>query len=534
MTRKWCILATVLVALMSIGVIACKNDDGSPSGPSPIEYTAPTSSTTSNTTPNNPPASPNNPPANQGIDFDWTRGKDFFGSGYSCSREGVGPTWKSPVVEVKVTNNTSGDIDMGYQVFGEKEPGCGATVTPRAGARDILVMIDGPETLGPGQSATYRWRIDLTHFSGQACGEFQFGWGFNDAAGRFHNERDRVINVGNSCAPPPPPENPGCPANARNEITATSTEGEGRFCYRVSWSSNQPGPYAILDNNDPIPGAQGQQNGSAVVCYDNGEEEHEFRFKAGECDPFTNITTPPLECRDYQPPQLSITGSPSVNTTDSMVTVNEGSIGPAGVTFSTSLPFDVQRPDYGENPESWEFTAYLEQSYGPEELECSVKTSKDFSGEVEPKEPTCEQEHAPEVISFSLEGTVNETYDCKRVGLCGFSGNNCRVNDANRCVGKYTGHDYGPANIAYERENPIVCEATVANQGNWLMSLGSNSRPVSSTGEGDKATDSEVLECGSRTTLRATYNWKHHGDRDWTCALYLNGSQETSDTIDGH
>ncbi|HXV26915.1 MAG TPA: hypothetical protein VD862_02750 [Candidatus Paceibacterota bacterium] len=234
-----------------------------------------------------------------GVTFEWTRGKDYFGSGYSCSGP-VGSAWKSPIVEVKVTNNTDGDIDMGYKVFGEKDPGCGPTVKGLAGADDIFVLLDGPETLGPGESAVYRWRIDLTKLA-NACGRVQFGWGFNLATGQFINERDRVVNIG-ACAPPPPPPPPGC-EEVNATITSSYETGENSVCGVVEWSANADSCEVFEDGSSESDSCES----GAEFCYERDEEEasHTWNIVAKKggvtCDPQTTIPVPPLQenpCED--------------------------------------------------------------------------------------------------------------------------------------------------------------------------------------------------------------------------------------------
>lgn len=93
-------------------------------------------------------------------------------------------------------------------------------------------------------------------------------------------------------------------------------------------------------------------------------------------------------CEDYEAPKISIEGEPQVQMSEVRVKVGQGSV--VADSFSVEFPYNTARPAYGEDPGSWSFTAYRSESYGPEKLECSVSTEKEFSGPVEPK--ACEAE----------------------------------------------------------------------------------------------------------------------------------------------
>jgi hypothetical protein len=106
---------------------------------------------------------------------------------------------------------------------------------------------------------------------------------------------------------------------------------------------------------------------------------------------------PPVDtCANHTPPP--ITGSPSVSTTATQVTVNVGSVAPGGGTFNPTLPMTVNRPAYNQSAGTWSTTYTL--PYGPVGLNCT--TSKSFSGPVPPKERTCDTVNAK--VTCTVDG----------------------------------------------------------------------------------------------------------------------------------
>lgn len=142
---------------------------------------------------------------------------------------------------------------------------------------------------------------------------------------------------------------------------------------------------------------------------------------------------------------------------------------------------------------------------------------------------TCEEVNPPTVLSLELIAPTKETYNCKRVGLCGHSGSLCRLTEDNHCKGKLTGHDYGPANVEIERQNDLVCKAKVKNAGHWVVSIGTETRPYETN---PKKHNSLGLECDSGIrSFQTSYAWKNHGDDEWTCALFLDGVEQGTQTV---
>ena len=119
---------------------------------------------------------------------------------------------------------------------------------------------------------------------------------------------------------------------------------------------------------------------------------------------------PPPTCKDFQPPVLKIFGEPLVEYTSTQITVSQGTIGPAGVTYFPPLPLKGDRPEYDAKQEIfWSFTSRYAEPYGPPELKCVVEVTKDFKGVIKPKEPPTCKDFQPPVLKIFGEPLVEYT-----------------------------------------------------------------------------------------------------------------------------
>jgi hypothetical protein len=230
--------------------------------------------------PTQPPAPPPTPPTSTDRpQVEFKRGNDPFGSSYSCAAQTVGPNWKSKWTIITVNNTTNTGVKLGRWAFGTLEPSCTPTVGPRSGAKDIIITEDGEDYLPPGQSAEWRFRIDMAALTVDdkfLCGNVQFAVGITYRDDRpFWNLRDRMINTGSDkCGPPPPPQ---CYLDL--DVT-TRLESNGNTTVIVRTSSSHPGQMTIDGDNATFPAGQSTQEFGPFNC----EEESVTVSAWTECD----------------------------------------------------------------------------------------------------------------------------------------------------------------------------------------------------------------------------------------------------------
>ena len=151
--------------------------------------------------------------------------------------------------------------------------------------------------------------------------------------------------------------------------------------------------------------------------------------------------------------------------------------------------------------------------------------------------PTCEEVNPSSFANFNFSAPLAETLNCKRVGLCGNSGGNCNVVN-NSCIGKFTGTNYGPANVVYDRSNPLEGFVDVSNAGPFSFKVKATSS-LTEYEEDDpdyvKDTTNWNQKCGEGPeNILVDYNWDNHNSRYWYFTLSGPGINFKSSVIDGH
>jgi hypothetical protein len=278
MKKNWKLACTVIMIAV-VGLFWACGDDGpaSPTSMDALPSATPQVSASTSDSPANPTASPT---YTERPDLDPKRGNNPFGSGYACEDYpvGVAPVWvndkESKWTIWTIKNTTDQRWRVSGKVYGEKEPGCAATVRGRKGADDILIIED-PEWIEVGETRDVRWRIDMSAMYNEdyLCGRFQIGIGLKpETHGNFWNHTDRVIDTGsNECDPPPEHQ---CPANADVEVVVSLPDQvESRRCpdwYPVTISFTQQGMTKV-EKTLPSEYVQGnglpvEENGYSVIA----------------------------------------------------------------------------------------------------------------------------------------------------------------------------------------------------------------------------------------------------------------------------
>lgn len=276
---KSCILAATLVAT-AVLFSACGDSDKSPSGPSPVTFQPDIPSGTTGASGGEAPAPAPAP------------------SGGGSEDGGLNaPSCDFTVVRKDIKLWQDGDSTRVKGIV----PG-----TPASSGR-TLVYIWFPKVNGGDQKGPF----DLNKEFSIEMGNYG-SYNYQVAVERDINGDDRADDGCQddrhfgSVTLKEPEEPKECPANDESSIDAVLTQGEGRACYSVTWNTNQPGPYQVLeDGNVRI---TGEKSGERVFCYEGADEEHTFSFSAGLCDPEVTIKTPPLRCEEEKRPTFDTRG----------------------------------------------------------------------------------------------------------------------------------------------------------------------------------------------------------------------------------
>jgi hypothetical protein len=305
--------------------------------------------------------------------------------------------------------------------------------------------------------------------------------------------------------PPPPPTCQGEECNPPDDVCPNIAGIQASV--PVGLIINEAGQCVPPPPIDVCPNIQGAQSEVPQGL---------FKDEAGNCVEI------PKTCQDFEKPSLEaiISGEPGIATNAENVTVTQGTI--VADSFSVFFPLVTARPDFGQESTSWSFTATKTEtvSYGPDGLGCSVSdtTTKEFSGEVDPKEPTCAQVNEPsyEVSGptqdkryyYELDEVPGSDNDTNRQALCtsnggtylndsndtnGFNpsfGNVCRVSSSNNTLDD-AGNDEDFRQL-------VTASVTFFNAG------GSAKLHVGNT---TKDQESVQVSCGEQGFVNLSYGW---------------------------